>query len=355
MTHSDSTSPSLGGFGSPQEDDIISLGPSNCSSSSASTETADPATPNPSPFVEAYSGAKRYHSKPYKSAFPPPVDQHRSSNDEEAGHDSETHSTRTNEMVDDEKLAEEITNFLHQLKSDWASAKDQNTRIQELLEEQSKRSEEVYNKVLQQEAASHVLNEALQQEAVIHREFTDGLLNRVSQLETTLANLTLQKTPSDIHVDVHMPPQQSSSTTVGDAPPRRSPHDEESSDGRSQSSLSLKPSLNWTEGLLMYLAEPYCLKDTSNIMRTFREAKSMSQSDPSACRDKIYELGGHLEAFVESREHMGNRHPQTARCRSQSSLSLKHSLQDGLNWTEGLLMYLAEARVGLCPEDSIKT
>ncbi|TYJ53137.1 hypothetical protein B9479_006260 [Cryptococcus floricola] len=105
-------------------------------------------------------------------------------------------------------------------------------------------AEEVYNKVL--------LNKALQQEAVIHREdtdghitrdsqleatlanfsnlqeqearrnqeFTNGLVNRVSQLETTLANITLQKTPPDIHVNVQMPPQQSSSTTAGDAPPR---------------------------------------------------------------------------------------------------------------------------------------
>ncbi|ODN99319.1 hypothetical protein I350_07486 [Cryptococcus amylolentus CBS 6273] len=205
MTHNDSTSHSLGCFGSPQADDVISLGSSDLSSSSASAESADPADSNPSPFEEAYSGADRYRCKPNKSALPPPVDQYGSSNDEEAAQHSETSSTRTNEMIDEEKLAEEATNFLQQLKFDWASAKDQNTRIQELLEEQSKRFKEVYNKVLQQEAASHVSSKVLQQEAVIHREDTEGLITRVSQLEATLANLSnsqKQEVSRDQEVDV---------------------------------------------------------------------------------------------------------------------------------------------------------
>ncbi|TYJ53135.1 hypothetical protein B9479_006258 [Cryptococcus floricola] len=155
MTHNDSPSPSLGSFGSPQEDDVISLGSSKSCSSSASAETADPAIPNLSPFEEAYSGAKRYHCE-----------------------DTDGHITRVSQL----------------------------------------------------EATLANLSNLHEQEVRRNQEFTDGLVNRVSQLETTLANLTLQKTPPDIHVNVHMPPQQSSSTTAGDAPPRRSPHDEESSD-----------------------------------------------------------------------------------------------------------------------------
>ncbi|ODN73585.1 hypothetical protein L202_08085 [Cryptococcus amylolentus CBS 6039] len=209
-------------------------------------------------------------------------------------------------MIDEEKLAEEATNFLQQLKFDWASAKDQNTRIQELLEEQSKRFKEVYNKVLQQEAASHVSSKVLQQEAVIHRGDTEGLITRVSQLEATLANLsnsqkqevsrdqeltdelvsrvaqlgitlanlTLQKTQSEIHVDVHMSPQQSSSTTAGNVPPRHSPHDAGSSDGRPPSSMSLIQNLYRTASLLMFMPDHHLMKD--DIVRTFKEARSMT-------------------------------------------------------------------------------
>ncbi|ODN85882.1 hypothetical protein L198_07447 [Cryptococcus wingfieldii CBS 7118] len=329
MTHTDSTSPSLDGFGSPREVDVISLGSSGSSSSSASAETGDPSIPNSSPLEEACSGAKRYRCKPNKSAFPPPVDQYGSSNDEEAAQDSETRSTHTTDMVDEEKLAEGITNFLQQLKSDWASAKDQNKRIQELLEQQSKRLEEVFNKVLQQEAVIHRedtdglitrvsqlettlanLSNSQKQEVGRNQESTDRLVNRVAQLETTLANLTLQKTPPDIHVDVHMPPQESSITTAGDAPPRRSPHDGGSSDDGPQFSSSLEQSLAWTAGLLTYLSDDSPWKD--GIMGTFNEAESMSQTDLSACREKICHLGSHLEVFAALLRHMGSATPQDA-------------------------------------------
>ncbi|ODN85885.1 hypothetical protein L198_07450 [Cryptococcus wingfieldii CBS 7118] len=330
MAFSNSTSPSLGGLGSLPEDDVISLGSSDSSSSSASAETADPATPNLSPFEEADSGEKSVN----KSVFPPAADQYGSSNDEEAAQDSETRSTRTDEMVDEAKLVEafeEIGNFLERLESDWwASAKkEMNTSVKELLEQQSKRFEEAYNKVVQQETDIHrentnglitrvsqleatlaSLSNPQKQEVGRNQESTDGLVNRVAQLETTLANLTLQKTPPDIHVDVHMPSQQSTSTTADDAPPRRPPHDEDSSDGRPQSSLSLKDSLDWTAGLLMQMSYHY--SSNGNIMRTFREARSMRQTNPSGCREKICELCGILEAFAARRRYPENRNPRDA-------------------------------------------
>ncbi|ODN85883.1 hypothetical protein L198_07448 [Cryptococcus wingfieldii CBS 7118] len=327
MTHDDSTSPSLGGFGSPQEDDVISLGSSGSPSSSASAETADRPTPNPSSFEEAYSGAEEYRYKPNNSALPSSMRKKDETFHEKAAAGASKVpitgvDAKGNDQAKDDQARgkqSEFTAILHEIMLNREADKYENARLHLALGQQSKRLEDVSNKLLQQEANHQKLTEGLfnrfaqleatlanlsnlhKQEVGRNQEFTDGLVNRVAQLETTLANFMLQKSPPDIHVDVHMPPQQASSTPAGYTPPLPSPHDEGSSDGGPQSSLFLEQSLDWTAGFLVYIPDQYSYK--ADIMRTFREAKSMSQSNPSACRGKICELGGHLEAFAANRRH----------------------------------------------------
>ncbi|ODN85881.1 hypothetical protein L198_07446 [Cryptococcus wingfieldii CBS 7118] len=307
MTHDDSTSPSLGGFGSPQADDIISLNSNNSSSSSSSADDpADLATPDPSPSEVPYSGGWMYHCKPNNHALPSSMrEKAETFHEQAAAGASKTPITGVDDKGNDQAMDDQargrqskFTAILHEIMLNLEADKYENARLHFALEQQSKRLEDVSNK------------------------FTDGLVSRVAQLETTLANLTLQKTPPDIHVDVHMPPHPSSSTTADDTPPRRPSHDEGRSDGHpdkaatsaaSDTKISSSPPVNrqstsplvdgiqWAKGCLrgLQIMRQNC-KVFPRAIDSLDRAKVLSVSAPDKCRESLFHICGQIEFYTLS-------------------------------------------------------